>query len=100
MSEKSKNTFYLVMKKPDAYAVFPDDFNTERTYKHKIVALFGNKADALQYAELMAHRPHSFQQPRDMSKRYNEYKIWNNDEDDYDEDDGPENTWAIEHGYF
>ena len=101
MEKKNKNTFYLVMRKPDAYAVFPDDFNVDKLYRYPIVALFGDKTEALEYARTKAYYPERFLPTHDMKKRYNEFKSSDNTEDDYDEEDAMnDNNWAIVNGYM
>jgi hypothetical protein len=62
-----------------------DAFNSDRTYKHRPVAIFLSKEDAWDYANLKNNRPSLFE-----VKRSNYF----------DEDDVPENIWAIENGYL
>ena len=80
------NEVYLVMKSDrHKFYVMKDVFNSDRTYKHRPVAIFLSKEDAWDYANLKNNRPSLFE-----VKRSNHF----------DEDDCPENIWAIENGYL
>ena len=79
------NEVYLVMKSDrHKFYVMKDAFNSDRTYKHRPVAIFLSKEDAWCYANLKNNRPSLFEVKRSTH---------------FDEDDGPENSWAIVNGY-
>lgn len=56
------NEVYLVMKSDrHKFYVMKDVFNSDRTYKHRPVAIFLSKEDAWDYANLKNNRPSLFE---------------------------------------
>ena len=68
---------YIVFKSVSgSYYYKENEFNSPNTYKNKPIAIFFARKDAFEYV------------------RYYNSQFFN------EEDDGPENIWAIENGYI